>query len=173
MLAVVKRNHRDHAILSTLIDCGLRANEVCQIKVDDLYFHQLLIHVKQGKGRKDRVVPMSAQAARVLTKHIAKRDNDSPYLFSTVKSEQFSPNSLLQLVRRVAKAADVENPTVHRFRHCFALSWLRNGGDVMTLQRVMGHADLATTRVYLALTTEDLQRSHQSASPLAHLLRCK
>lgn len=171
MLAAVKSNARDHAILTLLIDCGLRANELCNLQPSDVNLNQLLIHVKLGKGRKDRVVPMSLQAAKVVSKYLVK--HQGVFLFSTAKREQFSPNSLLQLVQRVGMAANVSKPSVHRFRHCFALSWLRNGGDVMTLQKVMGHADLKTTQGYLALSTDDLTKAHLTASPLMRLTKTR
>lgn len=170
MLAVVKGNLRDHAILSLLIDCGLRASELCQLKVSDANTAQGLLIVRQGKGRKDRVVPMSPQTIRVVRKFASTRPSDG-YLFATVKRDCFTAGSLLQLVQRVGKAAGVSNVNVHRFRHTFALSWLRNNGDVMTLQKVMGHSNLSTTQVYLSLNTEDLQRGHATASPLSNLSR--
>ena len=167
---MVKGNLRDYASLTLLIDCGLRGSELCNLKVTDANTAQGLLIVRQGKGRKDRVVPMSPQAIRVVRKFAATRPSDG-HLFATAKRERFTAGSLLQLVQRVGKAADVTNANVHRFRHTFAIAWLRNNGDVMTLQRVMGHANLSTTQVYLSLTTEDLQRGHATASPLSSLCR--
>lgn len=170
MLAVVKDNPRDYAIITLLIDCGLRASELCNLKVTDANTAQGLLIVRQGKGRKDRVVPMSPKTIRVVRKFAATRPPDG-YMFSTVKRDCFTAGSLLQLIQRVGKAAKVPNANVHRFRHTFALAWLRNDGDVMTLQKVMGHSNLSTTQVYLSLTTEDLQRGHATASPLSNLSR--
>lgn len=167
-LAVSKPSPRDHAIISILIDCGLRANEVCQLTKEDVNFDQFLIIVRQGKGRKTRVVPMSPLAARAIMKHIAKNE-PVHFLFATRDHETFTPNSLLQLVRRLGAKAEVPNPTVHRFRHSFALAWVRSGSDILTLSKVLGHSDPNTTRMYVFLATEDLQRTHINASPLQHL----
>ncbi|NLD74867.1 MAG: site-specific integrase, partial [Chloroflexi bacterium] len=78
--------------------------------------------------------------------------------------------SLRDIVRRRAEQAGVEPPTLHSFRRAFALLSLRNGVDVYSLQRLMGHADLTVLRRYLAQTTEDVQNAHRQSGPVDHLL---
>lgn len=162
---------RDTAILSILVDCGIRAAEVCNLATSDLVLDQRLLIVRSGKGRKDRVVPFSPSTARAISRYLLKRSEETEILFPSAKGGKLLPNSLKQLVQRIAKRASVDGATVHRFRRTFATWYLRNGGDLMTLRHLMGHADLSTTSVYLHITKEDLQRSHDAASPLSNLKR--
>lgn len=162
-------NARDYAILCVLLDCGLRASELSNLTRDDVLMDQCLVVVRSGKGKKDRVVPFSFPTAKALTKYLMKRPDDSPILFPSAKGGKLLPNSVKQLITRLATRAGISGATVHRFRRTFATMYLRNGGDLITLQRLMGHSDLSTTSVYLQTTTEDLRRSHAAASPLSHL----
>lgn len=162
---------RDIAVICLLLDSGVRAAELCNLTIHDVVLDQRMLVVRTGKGRKDRVVPFSPQTARAINRYLLRRAEDTDILFPSAKGGKLLPNSLKQLVQRIAKRANVEGATVHRFRRTFATFWLRNGGDLMTLKVLMGHADLSTTAVYLHLTNEDLQRSHSAASPLSHLKR--
>jgi site-specific recombinase XerD len=176
LLDAAKTSLRDTALLMLLVDCGLRASEVAHIQLVHVYAKQGLLHVKEGKGSKDRLVPMSPKCIRALTRYTIRERHkglhaDSPFLFLSKTDSQFTASGLLQLVRKLGKKAGVGDVHPHRFRHTFAISYLRNGGDVFTLHRVMGHSDLATTRVYLHLQTEDLLRGHLVASPLDHLMK--
>jgi integrase/recombinase XerD len=178
LLATAKqttRGARDHALLCVMVDCGLRASEVCQLSVDDVMVPDRLVRVRQGKGRKDRIVPCSAETAKVVYRYLTRVrrqiDTDVPNLFLNARQKQMTANGLLQLVMRLGEAAQVENVHPHRFRHTFALSYLQNGGDPLTLQRLMGHTTLTMTNHYVSMATDDLQRVHQTASPLMNLLK--
>jgi site-specific recombinase XerD len=162
---------RDHAMLCVLLDCGVRAAELTNLTTGDLVMDQRMLLVRSGKGRKDRVIPFSYPTAKALTRYLMKRPEQSEVLFPSEKGGKLLPNSVKQMVKRIAKRANVEGATVHRFRRTFATFYLRNGGDLMTLKTLMGHADLSTTSVYLHITNEDLQRNHSKASPLSNLKR--
>jgi integrase/recombinase XerD len=127
-----------------------------------------------GKGKKERIVPISPHTDKLLSKWILKgRSSDGPYLFHTERSEKFNPRSLHKLIERIGKRAQVEQCYPHRFRHTAAITMLRNGMDPLTLQRVLGHATLQMTLRYVALNTSDLQKAHATASPMMNLLRAK
>lgn len=162
---------RDYAMLSVLVDCGLRASELTNLRTKDVLTDQNVLVIKSGKGNKDRIVPYSAGTARALRRYERTRDSDSPYLFVSAKGGKLMPNSLKQLVERIAKRTNVENAYPHRFRHTFAVSFLRNGGNPLTLQRLLGHTTLTMTNGYVAMNTDDLRSAHAVASPLTSLLR--
>jgi len=176
MLAVTTHDLRDHTIITVLIDCGLRASELCTLLVEDIYLDQLMLKVT-GKGRKDRLVPYSVQTANTIRRYLNKerpryaKATESPYVFMTSKTERFLPNSLLQLIRRVGFDANVDGCNVHRFRHTFAITYLRNGGDPLSLQRIMGHTSLSVTNGYVAMSRDDLVERHAAASPIVNLRR--
>ena len=161
---------RDYAVLCLLIDCGLRATELATLKVENVLLGQnmLLVH---GKGQKDRVIPFSPQTAKAVRRYLSKEHSGSEYLIESKSKSCLSANSLLQVVIRIGKAAGIENVHPHKFRHTFATSYLRNGGDPLTLQKLLGHTTLAMTNHYVAMNADDLSKRHLLASPLAHLLK--
>lgn len=170
LLRTAQPSARDHAILCLLIDTGMRANELCTLKLSDVLSDQNLLKV-MGKGNKERIVPISVHSARVLNKYLLKaRRSASPYVFVTNQADKFTPSSLHKLFVRLGERAKVEGVHPHRLRHTFALSTLRNGLDPLTLQRLLGHTTLSMTNHYVAMTTHDLSNRHAAASPLSHLL---
>lgn len=166
MLEVSRGNPRDHAIIALLIDTGVRANELCMLRSDDVFLAQSMLKV-HGKGGKDRIVPMSVKSAKVLSKWMSK--HQAEYVFPSEQSEHLTPNSLLKIVKRIGNRAGVTDVYCHRFRHSFALAYLRNGGSAIALQRLLGHSSLTMTTVYVAFSSHDLVEQHAHASPLMKL----
>lgn len=163
---------RDLAILSLLLDTGIRASEFCGIKESDVLWDQCLVKVL-GKGNKERVVPFSPTCKARMLAYLNgsnKRYTDrADTLFQTEEGWAMTPQTLLHMITRAAKRAGVENAHPHRFRHTFAVSFLRNGGNALVLQRFLGHTTLAMTNEYVELVTNDLSHAHLSASPLENL----
>jgi site-specific recombinase XerD len=175
LLAAAKASSpRDYVIVCLLIDCGLRAGELTSLTVENVLLHQnvLMVH---GKGRRDRVVPISPQSSRAISRYLQERQrrrgDQGVYLIESRSAGPLSPNSLLQVVKRLGRDANVAHVHPHRFRHTFAAGFLRNGGDPFSLQRLLGHTTLAMTNRYVAMSTEDLRRTHGHASPLTQLLK--
>lgn len=166
LLQASRVNLRDHTVISLLIDTGIRANELCMLRSKDVLLAQSLLRV-HGKGGKDRVVPMSIKSAKVLSKWMSK--HQGVFVFPSQQSEHLTPNSLLKIVKRVGDRAGVTDVYCHRFRHSFALSFLRHGGSAIVLQKLLGHSSLTMTTVYVALTTHDLVEQHAQSSPLMKL----
>ncbi len=164
---------RDHAIMCVLLDCGLRATELTNLCIDDVLLDQHLIQVRQGKGKKDRVVPLSLETAKAINRYIVKDrskiEDSSGNLFLSERGGALQWSGLRRIIERVALQAGVKDAYAHRFRHTFALMFLRNGGDALTLQRILGHTTLDMTRKYVNMQSDDLVRSHSSASPLSNL----
>lgn len=168
-----KQGLRDYAMLCVLLDCGLRAAELTNLRTGDCLSDQNLLLVRFGKGGKDRAVPYSYETGKAIRRYLlrGRRASDSDYLFLSEKGGRLMPNSLLQLIGRVAGSAGVDGANVHRFRRSFAVGFIRNGGDSLILQRLMGHSTLQMVNTYVALANEDLLRSHHTASPLMNLHR--
>lgn len=165
---------RDKALLLLLLDTGARASEVCAINVEDIDLISGAVSINCGKGRKPRVVFLGQTSRRALRSYLKARIGD---LIKTVglpcwitkDGGRLTYWGLNQIIRRRAKAANVTKPELHDFRRAFAINFLRNGGDVYSLQKLMGHADLQVLRRYLAQTNEDLRLSHNKFSPVDHL----
>jgi len=162
---------RDKALLLVLLDTGARAAEVCAINMEDVDFIAGSVLIRNGKGRKPRTVFLGKKTRRCLRAYIKERRNlkeliDDDALWVKLDGERLQYWGLNQMLRRRASSAHVRKPELHDFRRAFALNYLRNGGDIYTLQKLMGHADLQVLRRYLAQTNEDLQIAHNKFSPV-------
>lgn len=166
---------RDVAIVLLLMDGGLRASELIGMKVGDLDFRERSC-VVTGKGNKRRLVPFGASTTRALYAYLRERPrNDDEFLFTsdrgTTTGEALTRSGLLQLVKRLGRAAGVASAHPHKFRHTFAISFLRNGGNPFALQTMLGHSDLAMTRRYSAIAEADVVNQHRKYSPADRLMR--
>jgi len=165
---------RDRAIIMILLDTGLRASEFCSLKIGhcDLKTGKVeILHGVQGgaKGGKGRLVFLG-KATRSAVWHylVARDDRDNPEapLFLSRESRLMTPNGLRHLIKRIAAKAKVENAHPHKFRHTFALTYLRSGGDVFTLQALLGHTTLDMVRHYARIAEIDIEQAHHRASPV-------
>lgn len=112
-----------------------------------------------SKGRKGRVVFIGAKTRRALLtyyRHYSKRVDDAP-LWITDEGGALTRSGIRQIVRRRAVAAGIDEPGLHEFRRAFAINYLRNGGDIITLQRLLGHSSLVIINRYLDLLDDDLK----------------
>jgi integrase/recombinase XerD len=158
---------RDKALVLLLLDTGVRLGELCRLKVEHVNLATGEIRIiGHGSGVKSRprTVFLGKQAKKALWMYLASReDEDEPSLFGIRDS------GVQQMLRNCGKRAGVRNVHPHRFRHTFAIMYLRNGGDVFTLQRLLGHSDLETVKHYLNLVKADLEGAHRRASPADNL----
>lgn len=158
---------RNRAIILLLLDTGLRASELCSLQIHQLDVRNRSLTVV-GKGRKERVLPFSPNTGQALWKYLATRSGetvDQP-LFAIRGGAALTRDRLLKTISIIAVRAGVADPSVHRFRHTFAINYLRNGGDPWSLQMMLGHSSSEMTRRYLAIAQADLQVSHRKASPV-------
>lgn len=161
---------RETAIVVTLFDTGLRLAELAGLRLSDLNFADGHLRVI-GKGNKERVVPLGLMAAEALNRYLRKsRKPRFPFVehvFLGRTGEPLSRSGVAQVLADLARQATIPraHAAPHAFRRSFAVNYLRNGGDVFTLQHVMGHATLDMTRRYVNLLPEDLTRAHAQVSP--------
>ena len=128
--------------------------------------------IRHGKGSKARSVFLGTKARRELVRYLRYRpeaDAGEP-LWVSIQGSRLTYWGLRQIVRRRAERAGVEVPNLHAFRRAFALLSLRNGCDVYSLQRLIGHSDLSILRRYWAQTQEDLEQVHKRSGPVDNLL---
>lgn len=164
---------RDRAIILTLLDTGLRATELCSLRIDDVDLKTGKTNVRHSigggaKGGKGRVVFMGKVTRRTVWRYLAERedgeDPDVP-LFVSKSSRPLNKDSLRLVVKYLAKRAGIKKCYPHRFRHTFAITYLRAGGDVFTLQMLLGHSSLDMVKRYVRIADIDLERAHRIASP--------
>lgn len=162
---------RDRAILLTLVDTGARRTEFLKLDLGDLDLQTGSVHIRFGKGGKQRTTYVGAKAIRAIIRYLRVRGKDrspdSPLWLSRY-GRRLGIKGLEQIVRTRANLAGVPVPGVHDFRRTFALESLRNNIDVYSLMRLMGHTSPQILNQYLALVDEDLAKAHQNSSPLDH-----
>ena len=153
-----------------ILDTGLRIDEALSLdRSRDLDLDNLLLTVRDGKGGKGRVVPFSLKTRRSLYRHM--RSLEPAYgalVFFAGDGSKIAQRNALRAFKRICGRAGVEGvrTSFHTLRHTFATHYLRNGGDVFRLQRILGHSSLEMTRRYVQLQTEDLRAVHERLSPL-------
>jgi len=165
---------RDKALVLTLLDTGLRASEICSLRVEDADLKTGKVTVRPGvsggaKGGKGRVVFLGKVARKALWLYLAKREDgeepDAP-LFISHHDRPFNRSSLRILIRRLGERAEISRAHSHKFRHTFATTYLRSGGDIFTLQALLGHASLDMVRHYVRIAELDIENAHRKASPV-------
>ena len=158
---------RNRAIILLLLDTGIRAEELCSIKLHQLDKRNQRIRIF-GKGAKERYVSFSARTHQALWRYFATRQDakDDEHMFVVESGRRFQRSRLLDLLQTIGARAGVTAVTVHRFRHTFAIQYLRNRGDPYTLQKMLGHSTLDMVKRYLAIAQADVEAAHRLASPV-------
>lgn len=160
---------RDRAILFFLLDTGVRASELLSINIEDVNQAKGEILIRQGKGCKPRYVFIGRQTKRALRHYLNHRKDDPPALWVVVPrfgTERLQYEGLRQMLIRRGAEAKVDIPAPHDFRRAFALSMLRNGTDVFTLAKLMGHEGITVLQRYLKQNNQDIELAHLRASPV-------
>lgn len=163
--------YRNYAIFSTFILAGLRKNELLNLKFTDVDLDNFSIYIRQGKGSKDRIVPICHKLADSLQKYLIERrrlNKTCPEFFASLNHQiGFTDNGLKHLVDRIKEVSGM-NFSIHKLRHTFATLMLEGGCDIYSLSKMMGHSDIKTTTIYLAASAEHL-RSQIIKHPLNNI----
>ncbi len=165
---------RDAAAILLLLDTGLRAAEFCALSIGDVDLETGKIDIKHGKpggakGGQGRSIYIGRQSRHSIWKYLTSREDrkfsDRP-LFLTNRQTRMQPNGLRLLIASLGAKAGVKNCYPHKFRHTFAITFLRSGGDVFSLQALLGHRSLEMVRHYSRIAEVDIAESHRRASPV-------
>ena len=152
--------YRNHAIFATFIFAGLRKSELLNLRLADVDVVNLTIFVNQGKGQKDRIIPMSYTLAETLKRYLQERKRlgkTCPEFFTSLnRNVGFRAIGLKRLVEKMRKASGLFF-TVHMLRHTFATLMLEGGCDIYSISRMLGHTDIKTTMIYVAASAEHLR----------------
>jgi len=163
--------YRDRTILEVLYSSGIRKTELRNITVKDVDYDDGFIRVN-GKGNKERVVPIGRIACRYLENYIKSvrpeliKDPYNDTLFLSSRGNRFNHNAVWALVKKYAKKAKIKkNIHCHTYRHTCATLMLRNKADIRTIQELLGHSSLDSTQVYTRVSINDLKEVHKRCHP--------
>ena len=170
---------RDRAILETFYSTGMRRMELANVKIYDLDADRTTLTIRQGKGRKDRVIPIGERALAWIDKYMRESrpqlltgGGDDGTVFLTHMGEPFDRRQLTALVRRYLIDSKVgKMGGCHLFRHTVATLMLENGADIRVIQEMLGHAKLTTTELYTRVSINLLRQVYSATHPAAHLKR--
>ncbi len=167
---------RDRAILETLYSTGMRRLELINLKLYDLDTERGTILIRQGKGKKDRMVPIGERAIAWLDKYVREArpqivaEPDDGTVFLTAQGEPFSRDHLTWAVRQHVVAANLGKVgACHLFRHTMATLMHEGGADIRYIQAILGHEDLKTTQIYTQVAIRALKQIHAATHPAAML----
>jgi integrase/recombinase XerD len=167
---------RDRAVIEVLYSTGIRRGEIVALKLYDLSLDRGVLLVRQGKGKKDRYVPIGERAIAWLEKYIREArpqlaiEPDDMTVFLTVQGEPFSRDHMTSNVKARIDAAKLgKTGACHLFRHTMATLMHENGADIRFIQEILGHVKLETTQIYTHVSIRTLQQVHASTHPAAML----
>lgn len=174
LLIKTPKLHKHRLMLALLYGCGLRSLELRGLHIKDVDMDREQLHVRQGKGRKDRYVPLCALLVRGVRKHLAS-ERPVQWLFNGNDAQGravgLSANGVQWVVKQAGQQSGIRKQvTTHTLRHSYATHLLEMGMDIMTLKDLLGHVDIQTTLVYLHVSRYDRR---EAFSPLEKLYRKK
>ncbi|PBB05751.1 tyrosine-type recombinase/integrase [Salimicrobium humidisoli] len=166
---------RDRVLMYLLLDTGLRINEAVYLKKAHVNFthHEILVPSEAAKNRSYRSVPVSSEVLTLIRKLIEETEfhfGESEAVFRNGFGEQFTADAFRRRCIRLRDKIGIEKLSPHMFRHTFAREYLKAGGDLFTLQRILDHASITTTKTYVSPDMEYIRSQHAKATPLQRYL---
>ena len=164
--------YRDRTILEVLYTTGIRKQELNNLNTTDVDYNDGFLRIEQGKGGKDRIVPLGRIACRYLENYIKSvrpemiKDPYNDALFLSTRGNRLSKNMVWDMVKKYAKKAKIKkNISPHTFRHSCATAMLKNKADIRAVQELLGHESLESTQIYTKVTIADLKETHKRCHP--------
>jgi integrase/recombinase XerD len=165
---------RDKTLVLLLLDTGLRINEAMSLTVDNVDFQQNALYVPSSiaKNRKHREIPISREITKRLKQLVDETKQyfgEGSRIFMNAYGDDFTPDAFRKRLNRLKVKLNITKLHPHMFRHTFARNYILNGGDIFTLQKILDHADIQTTRKYIQMDSEHLRQQHNKFSPVRRL----
>ncbi len=153
-------NPYERALVETLLASGLRVNELANLKVEDVDFEKLVIHVKNGKGGKDRTTFITSVTKKYIFRYLKWNKHKSDYVFTSRLDGKYSTNGLGDVMRKMSKRCDIHiHP--HRFRRTLATELARRGMPIQEIQKLLGHSKISTTQGYIETNIQKVEASYR------------
>ncbi len=163
---------RDRAIIETLYGAGIRVGELVNLETHDIDFKGKKLRIREGKGDKDRMIPLADQTVKAIRNYLKVRSKDikAPALFVSRLKTRLTPTMINKLLKDYVKKAGIEKPiSAHCLRHTCATHLLEGGADLRTVQEILGHSSIATTQIYTSVSNRYLEKVYKRAHPRSAL----
>lgn len=169
---------RDKILILLMLDTGLRPGEACELTIDRVDFDLYTLYVPSqiAKNRRNREVPMSREVAKLLEElyeESLQYFGETEFIFNNAYGDPYTADAFRKRLNRRKKKLGMEKLSPNMFRHTFCRKYLLNGGDIFTLQKIVDHKDIATTRKYVQMGMDDVQAQHNKYSPAKRILKRK
>ncbi|MGF6951001.1 integrase/recombinase XerD [Neobacillus sp. B4I6] len=167
---------RDKTLILLLLDTGLRIGEALSLTATQIDFKDLTVTVPSqiAKNRKSREIPISREVAkrmRQLLDETQQYFGEDAQLFMNAYGEDFTDGAFRRRLNRLKRKLNITKLHPHMFRHTFARNYVLNGGDIFTLQKILDHADIQTTRKYVQMDSEHIREQHNKFSPVRNIMK--
>jgi len=147
------KNSKHRSILTLTYSVGLRVSEIVNLKIEDIDSKRMIIHIKNSKGRKDRIVPLSKTVLELLREYF-KEYKPNEYLFNGQSGGKYSIGSCQAIYKKYID----QNSSIHTLRHSSFTNLLENGTDLRIIQKIAGHSNVKTTEIYTHVSNQILQK---------------
>lgn len=149
---------RNKAIIQVILNMGLRVSEITDLRPGSINLSNQKLRIVSGKGGKDRDLIIPAGIEDILRQWKGRKPKGTKYFFTTLKGNKLSTRYLCEMVKRYSKKAGItKNISPHTLRHTYATEYYRQTKDIETLRRILGHADISTTTIYITLANIDVE----------------
>lgn len=167
---------RNMCLIALMLDCGLRRNEALELEIDNIHITQGIIKVL-GKGQKERIVPIGLYTKKLLIKYLngfrPTPEYETKRLFLDRYMKPLTENGVKLLFNRIKAKTGITRLHPHILRHTFATKYIMNGGDIISLQQILGHTSLDMVKKYSHLASAYLLQAHSKFAPLDNIERNK
>ncbi len=155
------RSLKERAVVEILLSTGVRVNELCEMKIEDIDMGTMAVHVTHGKGGKERITYISAVGRKHLAQYLSSRKDKMPYVILNKNYTKISTDGVRTILNTIAERAKVENVHPHRFRRTFATGLASRGMDIQVIQKLLGHSRLDTTLRYVSTSEDQVKEAYK------------
>lgn len=168
-------DYRNWVLINFFLGTGCRLSSVVNIQIRDIDLQANDVVLRHTKNRSVQYIPIASALRSILIEylHYRKAENDTDYLFCTWHGERFTKYGLRNALVRYNQRRGVTKTSIHLYRHTFAKKWIMNGGDVLRLQKLLGHKSLEMVKEYVALFGADLHKNFDDFNPLSSMAKKK
>jgi len=159
--------YRTWVMINWFLSTGNRLRTARNIRIKDISFEEAQVVLRTVKNRRQQIIPLTKKMLNILLEYLQYRGGQpEDYLFVSVYQEKLSTNAVVKALNRYNKSRGVEKTSCHLFRHTFAKLWIKNGGDIFRLQKILGHSSLDMVKKYVNIFSSDLRDNFESYNPI-------